>query len=167
MTAIASTPIKPALKTTFLSHGTLGSQDLDATRKFYEEFLGLKVIRTSTVSLMIRLGGNHVYAVVQTGKKERMPRINHNGLDVVTDADVDEAYRLCVEQAAMWELHDISKPAERHGTYSFMFWDLDDNAWEILSNPKGGYTWIFEQGDLEGKGHFESGFRHKRPDVQA
>ena len=87
-------------------------------------------------------------------------------LDVVTDADVDEAYRLCVEQAAMWELHDISKPAERHGTYSFMFWDLDDNAWEILSNPKGGYTWIFEQGDLEGKGHFESGFRHKRPDVQ-
>ena len=58
MTAIASTPIKPALKTTFLSHGTLGSKDLDATRKFYEEFLGLKVIRTSTVSLMIRLGGN-------------------------------------------------------------------------------------------------------------
>jgi catechol 2,3-dioxygenase-like lactoylglutathione lyase family enzyme len=166
MTATAAAATRPALKTTFISHGTLGSKNLDATRKFYEEFLGLNVVRTSPVSLMIRLGGNHVYAVVQTGKKERMPRIYHNGLDVVTDADVDDAYRVCVEQAAQWGLHDISKPAERHGTYSFMFWDLDDNAWEILSNPKGGYTWIFEQGDLEGKGHFENGFRHNRPDAK-
>ncbi len=30
-----------ALKTRFLSHGTLGCRDLDATRRFYEEFLGL------------------------------------------------------------------------------------------------------------------------------
>lgn len=165
MPPTTSAPIKPALRTTFLSQGTLGSKDLAATRKFYEEFLGLKVVRTSMVSLMIRLGGEHVYAVVQTGKKERMPRLNHNGLDVLSDGDVDEAYQLCLEQAGTWGLHDISKPTERHGTYSFMFWDLDDNAWEILSNPKGGYTWIFEQGDLEGKGHFESGFRQNRPDA--
>jgi len=57
------------------------------------------------------------------------------------------------------------KPSARHGTYSFLFWDGDDNAWEILSTRKGGYTWIFEQGDLEGRGHFERGFRHKRPDA--
>lgn len=40
------------------------------------------------------------------------------------------------------------------------------NAREILSNPKGGYAWIFEQGDLAGRGHFESGFRHQRPDAK-
>lgn len=157
--------IRGMLKTTFLSHGTLGSRDLDATRQFYEEFLGLEVIRTSPHSLMIRLGGEHVYAVVLTRKKERMPRLNHNGLDVLTDADVDEAWRLCTEQAHKWGLHDIQKPSERHGTYSFLFWDRDDNAWEILSNPRGGYTWIFEQGDLAGKGHFARGYRHKRPDA--
>ena len=114
---------------------------------------------------MIRLGGNHVYAVVHTRNKERMPRCYHNGLDVDNDTDVDEAWRLCTGQAAKWGLHDITKPAERHGTYSFLFWDGDDNAWEILSNPKGGYTWIFEQGNLAGRGHFEKGFRHKRPDA--
>jgi len=161
----ATTMKKSALKTTFLSHGTLGSKDLDATRRFYEEFLGLEVVRTSPISLMIRLGGNHVYAVVHTKKKERMPRIYHNGLDVHSDAEVDEAWRLCTEQAAKWGLHDITKPIARHGTYSFLFWDADDNAWEILSNPEGGYTWIFEQGDLAGKGHFERDFRHKRPDA--
>jgi catechol 2,3-dioxygenase-like lactoylglutathione lyase family enzyme len=153
------------LKTRFLSHGTLGSKDLEATRRFYEEFLGLEVVRTSHVSLMIRLGGNHVYAVVLTKNKEPMPRCYHNGLDVHTDAEVDEAWRLCTEHAEKWGLHDIQKPSERHGTYSFLFWDGDDNAWEILSNPSGGYTWIFEQGDLEGRGHFEKGFRQKRPDA--
>jgi len=153
------------IKTKFISHGTLGSKDLEATRRFYEEFLGLEVVRTSPVSLMIRLGGNHVYAVVYTKKKERMPRVYHNGLDVDTDAEVDEAWRACHSQADKWGLHDIDKPSARHGTYSFLFWDADDNAWEILSNPQGGYTWIFEQGDLEGRGHFERGFRHKRPDA--
>jgi catechol 2,3-dioxygenase-like lactoylglutathione lyase family enzyme len=155
------------LKTRFLSHGTLGSKDLEITRRFYEEFLGLEVVRTSHVSLMIRLGGNHVYAVVLTKNKEPMPRCYHNGLDVHTDAEVDEAWRLCTDQAEKWGLHDIQKPAERHGTYSFLFWDRDDNAWEILSNPSGGYTWIFEQGDLEGRGHFEKGFRERRPDGEA
>ncbi len=152
------------LKTRFLSHGTLGSKDLDATRRFYEEFLGLEVVRTSPVSLMIRLGGNHVYAVVLTKKKGRMPRCYHNGLDVDTEADVDAAWKLCTELATKWGLTEITKPLERHGTYSFLFGDAGDNAWEILSNPKGGYTWIFEQGDLKGKGHFAKGFKDKRPD---
>jgi len=154
-----------ALKTKFISHGTLGSKDLDATRRFYEEFLGLEVVRTSPVSLMIRLGGNHVYAVVYTKKKDRMPRLYHNGLDVDTDAEVDEAFRACHSQAEKWGLHDISKPSARHGTYSFLFWDGDDNAWEILSNPKGGYTWIFDKGDLEGKGHMDKKFRQDRPEA--
>jgi len=164
--ALPEAQFQPVLKTKFISHGTLGSKDLEATRRFYEEFLGLEVVRTSPVSLMIRLGGNHVYAVVFTKKKERMPRVYHNGLDVDTDAEVDEAWRACHSQAAQWGLHDIDKPSARHGTYSFLFWDADDNAWEILSNPEGGYTWIFEQGDLQGRGHFERGFRHKRPDAK-
>ena len=93
-------------------------------------------------------------------------RCYHNGLDVLTDADVDESYAKCLEQAEKWGLHDITKPSERHGTYSFLFWDNDENAWEILSNPKGGYTGIFEQGDLVGKGHFSQGFRENRPDTK-
>ncbi len=168
LTTTAPTGTRPAIKSRFLSHGTLSSRDLEASRRFYEEFLGLEVVRTSPVSLMIRLGGKHVYAVVQDKKKkEPMDRLYHNGVDVETDADVDEAWRLCHEQAGKWGLHRITKPVPVHGTYSFHFWDADDNAWEILSNPEGGYTWIFEQGNLAGKGHFERGFRHKRPDAGA
>src|SRR5205823_12984290 len=77
--------IMAALKTRFISHGTLGSKDLERTREFYEQFLGLEVVRTSPVSLMVRLGGPHVYAVVLTKNKERMPRCYHNGIDVAAE----------------------------------------------------------------------------------
>jgi len=158
-----STMPKGALKTRFLSHGTLGSRDLEKSRKFYEEFLGVETVRTAPNSLMIRLGGDHVYAVILLKKKGRMDRFGHNGLDVETDADVDAAHSVCLLQAEQWGLHDISKPVAHHGTYSFHFWDADDNCWEILSNPQGGYKWIFDQGDLSGKGHCEKDFRHNRP----
>ncbi len=155
---------EPALKLNFLSHGTLESRDLEFSRKFYEEFLGLEVHRTSPISLMVRLGGQHVYAVVYSKRPSEMNLLNHNGLDVETQAEVDAAHRTCVEQAEKWKLAKISKPVLQHGTYSFYFWDADGNAWEILTNPKGGYSWIWDLGDLEGKGHLDRKF--KRPGVE-
>ena len=157
------TKVQPELKLNFLSHGTLESRDLEFSRRFYEEFLGLEVHRTSPISLIIRLGDPHVYAVVYSKRPAEMNLLNHNGLDVETQADVDEAYRTVCEHAEKWRLHKISKPILQHGTYSFYFWDADENCWEILTNPKGGYSWLFELGDLEGKGHLDRNF--KRPGV--
>ncbi len=145
--------VEATLKTRFLSHGTLGSRDLERTRKFYAEFLGLEVVRTSKISLLVRLGGDQTYAVVLNKKLGEMPRINHNGLDVEDDAEVDRSYETVLASQELWGLHRITKPVIQHGTYSFHFWDTDDNCWEILSNPRGGYSWLFERGDQAGKGH--------------
>lgn len=147
------------LKPTMISHGTLGSRDLEATRAFYTEFLGLDVVRTSPISMMVRLGTDHVYAVVQVKDKPDMGRINHNGLDVDSDEDVDAAYQSVLDHQENWGLHNATRPVAQHGTYSFMFWDQDENCWEILSNPPRGYNWIFEKGDQEGRGHLERDFR--------
>jgi len=73
-------------------------------------------------------------------------------LDVETDAEVDEAWKLCHAQAEKWGLHDIGKASAAPRHLQLPFLGRRDNAWEILSNPKGGYTWIFEQGDLEAAG---------------
>ncbi len=159
-TAIA----KPALKLNFLSHGTLESRDLGFSRQFYEEFLGLEVVRTSEISLMVRLGGKHCIAVVYTKKPSEMGVLNHNGLDVETQEEVDEAYRIALAHAEKWKLHKISKPFLQHGTYSFYFWDADENCWEILTNPEDGYDWLFKIGDQSGKGHHDRNF--KRPGVK-
>ena len=157
---------KPALNLTFLSHGTLESKDLEATYKFYTEFFGLEVTRTSEISLMIRLGGQHCYAVVQNKtKSEPMPFLYHNGLDVLNDEQVDEAHAICTDQAQQWGLKKISKPTVQHGTYSFYFWDADENCWEILSNPAGGYTWLFDRDDLGGRGHLSKDYQ--RPQAES
>ena len=104
----------PAIKSRFISHGTLSSRDLEKSRRFYEQFLGLEVVRTSPISLMVRLGGEHVYAVVENKRKDRpMDRYYHNGIDVESDADVDEAWRICTEQAQKWGLHEIGRPSAR------------------------------------------------------
>ncbi|HLW23922.1 MAG TPA: VOC family protein [Steroidobacteraceae bacterium] len=151
---------EPTLKLKFLSHGTLESRDLDFTRRFYEEFLGFEVVRPSKISLWCRLGGQHIYVVVQVpeGKKGEMPMLNHNGIDVETEEEVDLCHRLVVRDAELWKLHKISKPIVQHGTYSFFFWDADDNSWEILANPPGGYSWMFERGDQPGMGHLSRNF---------
>ena len=163
----ATAPIgkaQPALKLKFLSHGTLESRDLAFSRKFYEEFLGLEVVQTSPISLLIRLGGPNTIAVVYTKQPHEMNLLNHNGLDVRTKEEVDDAYRTVCAEAEKWRLKKITKPHLQHGTYSFFFWDGDDNAWEILTNPEGGYSWLFEKGDLEGKGHLDRNFA--RPGVE-
>jgi catechol-2,3-dioxygenase len=154
----------PALKLNFLSHGTLESCDLDFSRKFYEEFLGLEVVQTSKISLMVRLGGKHCIAVVYTKRPTEMGLLNHNGLDVETQEEVDEAYRITLAEAEKWKLHKITKPVLQHGTYSFYFWDADENCWEILTNPQGGYDWLYGVGDQTGKGHHDPKF--KRPGVK-
>lgn len=154
-----SMKITPTLNLQFLSHGTLECKDLEFSRRFYEEFLGFEVVRASKVSLWCRLGGPHIYVCVQVAKrKTEMPFLKHNGIDVATEAEVDQCHALVVRDAGLWRLYKISKPTVQHGTYSFYFWDGDDNSWEILANPPGGYSWMFERGDQEGLGHLSRSF---------
>ncbi len=134
----------PVLQIAMLSHGTLECRDLEKTREFYERFLGLEVVRTSDTSMWIRLNCSFAIACVQTGKnKPPMPLLNHNGLDVATREEVDRAYATIVAQRETWGIGRVTKPLDQHGTYSFYFSDLDENWWELLTNPPGGYSWMF------------------------
>lgn len=157
-------PRTSVLDLKFISHGTLESKNHDETRKFYEEFMGFEVVRAGSMSMFARLGGKHVYVVVP--KEEGAPAMsvrNHNGVDVHSEAEVDKAYALVKRDAEKWGMHKISKPMVQHGTYSFYFWDRDDNSWEILSNPENGYDWMFELGDQVGKGNMDRKF--ERPEL--
>lgn len=150
----------PALDLKFYSHATLECKDIAFTRKFMEEFLGFEVVQMADVSFWARLGGNTVIVVVQGAKtgKAAMPFLNHNGLDVHSDEAVDEAHRIIKRDKEKWGLKKITKPQVQHGTYCFYFFDADDNCWEILSNPVGGYSWGFERGDQTGDGHMSKDY---------
>jgi catechol 2,3-dioxygenase-like lactoylglutathione lyase family enzyme len=153
---------KPAhLKLNFYSHATLECRDIASTRRFFEEFLGFETVQMADASFWARLGGDQVIVVVQGPRRtsERaMQVLNHNGLDVSTESEVDAAHEIVTREAEHWGLKKISKPAVQHGTYSFYFWDGDGNAWEILANPQGGYAWGFGRGDQSGAGHTSRSF---------
>src|SRR3546814_15502772 len=86
------------------------------------------------MSMMISKGTDQGYAVVEVGeRKPDMARINHNGLYVNTDEEVDAAYETLVRVKDEYWLKEIRKPGITHGDYCFYFVDLDENWWEIVN----------------------------------
>ena len=150
---------EPLLKTVRLGHGTLECVDIVRTRRFYEEVLGLEVLQTSPLSLMIRKGTSHTYAVVETGKADKeMPMLNHNGLDVGSPEEVDAAYEILQQVKDEYGIRKIQKPRQAHGDYAFFFCDLDGNWWEIVAVRPGGYAADFgeDDRDLTGRHEFDA-----------
>ena len=127
----------PLLDIKMISHGTLSVVNIQESRRFYEEVLGLEVIQHAPVGLMIRLGSAHSYVVIEDGQKSPMRLVDHNGLDVRTNDAVNDAYQKLLSVKAEYGLGRIAKPQDQHGAYSFYFQDMDGNWWEILAEAGG------------------------------
>lgn len=140
-----STAAAPLVDIRFISHGTLDSVDLQESRRFYEEVFGFEVIQLSKVSMLVRKGGDHTYAVVETGNPDhKMGLMNHNGIDVGTPEEVDRAHEVLTRVAAEYKIRQIHPVRHQHGAYSFYLMDLDGNWWEILAARPGGYSFAFD-----------------------
>ncbi|MCD7436604.1 VOC family protein [Streptomyces lincolnensis] len=161
---------KPLVPVGMISHGTLTSLDLQKSRRFYEEVLGLEVIQTSPVSMLIRLGSDHTYAVVETGQPSTMGLLDHNGLDVPSVEAVDDAYAALVANKSEYGIGRVTKPLMQHGTYSFYFADCDGNWWEIVHFGPRGYAPMYENPALDITGRTDidlDALEHTGSDEQA
>lgn len=76
----------------FLSDGTSCVLDLEKTREFYEEFLGLEVVRHNRVAMCFRLNTDMRIVCVEV-KKHVM---THWGLDVPSKEDFATAHAAVV-----------------------------------------------------------------------
>lgn len=150
-TARAATKPKndSSVKPSKLSHGTLMCGDMKKSRQFYEEFLGLEVVRHAKPAMMFRLAtGMHVVAVeCSPDKLWDMHVLHHWGVDVATKEEVDAAYKKAHEQKDKYSIRKIVKPVMQHGVYSFYLQDLDKNWWEIQYAPNQ-HEECFERGDV-------------------
>ena len=150
------------LKPRFLSHGTVECHDIGAARRFYTEFLGLEVKQTSARSLMLRLNSTTTIACVETNGETSAGIFSHFGLDFETRDDVDAAYGTACAQKETYGIKKVTRPVDQHGTYSFYVIDADDNWWEILTNPPGGYSYVFEIAENEEKWRDQDRGRDRR-----
>lgn len=132
-----------------LSHGTLECRDVAASRRFYEEFLGLDCVRHSKRSLKIRKGGYWAIVCIQSGDRVRPTRVgNHWGIDLESRSDVDRAHELALQYQEEYGIQKVHQITELHGTYGFYFQDLDGNWWEFQYQPDGRFDEQFARGDV-------------------
>ena len=129
--------MKSVVQPVLLSHGTLMSKDLARSRRFYEEFLGLEVVRHARPAMMLRFkSGMYVVCVCIGEKVPNQHVLTHWGINVASRGEVDQAYAEAERRKDEYGIQKIQKVRERHGAYGFYLQDLDNNWWEIQHEPR-------------------------------
>lgn len=140
--------MKAVVKPTLLSHGTLMCKDLAKSRRFYEEFLGLEVVRHARPAMMLRLrSGMYVVCVCIGEKVPNQHVLTHWGLNVASREEVDHAYAEALRLKESYGIQKIQKVRERHGAYGFYLQDFDNNWWEIQHETRT-IDAFFDKGDV-------------------
>ena len=133
----------PAIRTTSLERGTFLTTDLAAVRRLFEEALGLECVRYAPDALYVRERGHRPgeplagqpYLVLDVREVKTIANpqamLNHWGVFVDTQSDVDRAYATLIEHQQRFHLKKVQKPRAAHGAYSFYFEDMDSNWWEV------------------------------------
>lgn len=134
-----------------LSHGTLAVKDIVATRRFYEEFLGLTTVRHAPVGFSARCGMKFTLVCLELGPEAEPANFhNHWGLDVASREEVQSAYDAAVRLKDEYGIRRVIEPVDQHGVFSFYMIDLDHNYWEIQYFPSFVHDDIFDFGDRFG-----------------
>ncbi len=129
---LESKPRTSVVKPYALTHGTCECVSLKATRKFYEEFLGLEVVRHAPPGMVFRCGLRfHVVCLEVGNKVHPLTLMNHWGLDVETKEEVDRAHARALELKDRYGIKQVLPIEMQHGVYSFYLEDQDYNWWEI------------------------------------
>lgn len=143
--------MKPLIELPFLSHGHATLKDVEESVRFYRDFFGLDVVKTSPRTLVARLGSNTAIVGVTLGEKglakADRPWLenSHFGFDFETADDVKEARELSLEHRENFNIQNVGELLEDEEGFSFMLFDQDGNYWQMLENQAGGYSRYFEK----------------------
>lgn len=150
--------VAPLNQPVMLSHGTITCKNLEASRRFYEEFLGLDVVQHTERGVLLRKGGYCVIVCLEVGEHVKpVDRQHHWGIDLASREEVDRALKLAHDLKDEYGIHQISRITDHHGGYSFYFRDRDDNYWEFQyvgggqTSGDGRYDQFFARGDVHEK----------------
>ena len=139
----------PLVQPHLLSHGTVECQDMAKTRRFYEEFLGIDVIRPlPEAQYMWRGGAWTVVCVHVDGEPKEQGPENRFELALENAAAVHAAHQAAVEKKSEYGMKQVQDVTEHNGITSFLIQDLDNAWWEISDVTLRHYDQVFEKGDI-------------------
>lgn len=116
------------------THGTLVAHDLNVSRDFYTNVLGLEVHRFSTVVIYLKHPSTRTFVVCAERKNFKVFSPNfRNTLTVDSKEAVKDAHREFSEHGKELGVTELLPLQENDGAASFCFRDPGTNCWEIAS----------------------------------
>jgi catechol 2,3-dioxygenase-like lactoylglutathione lyase family enzyme len=121
-----------------LTHGTITCLNLEASRRFYREVLGLEVVSPSrsVKPHYIKHPSTPWYIVSlekPAAERKLLTPLQRYSLTLASVADVVAAHRWLTESGAALGVTELGELEESAGAATFMLSDPDKNWWEILS----------------------------------
>jgi len=114
------------------THGTLQCDDLERSRRFYTEVLGLEIAAGFSTAQYIKHPAAPWYIVIlQRKPRQYLAPVNRFTLQMSSPAEVAQAHREFTANGNSFGLTDLGELETTNGTTSFIFSDVDKNWWEL------------------------------------
>jgi len=116
------------------THGTLQCDNVERSRRFYVEVLGLEIAAGFNTAQYIKHPASPWYIVVlQRSPRQYLAPVNRFTLQIGSAAEVEQAHQEFETKQNELGLTEVGKLENNNGKASFIFSDLDKNWWELTS----------------------------------
>jgi catechol 2,3-dioxygenase-like lactoylglutathione lyase family enzyme len=114
------------------THGTLQCDDLERSRRFYTEVLGLEIAAGFSTAQYIKHPAAPWYIVIlQRKPRQYLAPVNRFTLQLGSASEIEQAHRDFSTNGAAAGITDLGELETTNGTTSFIFSDVDKNWWEL------------------------------------
>ena len=116
------------------THGTLQCDNVERSRQFYVDVLGLEIAAGFNTAQYIKHPSTPWYIVVlQRSPRQYLAPVNRFTLQLRSAGEVEQAHRDFVVRGKEVGIADLGKLDNANGKANFIFSDLDKNWWELTS----------------------------------
>ena len=116
------------------THGTLQCDDIERSRRFYVEVLGLEIAAGFSTAQYIKHPSTPWYVVVlQRSPRQYLAPVNRITLQLGSAAEVEQAHREFTTNGQSLGVTEVGKLENSNGASNFIFSDLDRNWWELTN----------------------------------
>ena len=116
------------------THGTLQCDNVERSRRFYVEVLGLEIAAGFNTAQYIKHPASPWYIVVlQRHPRQYLAPVNRFTLQMGSAVEVEQAHREFETKQNELGLTEVGTLESNSGKASFIFSDLDKNWWELTN----------------------------------
>jgi catechol 2,3-dioxygenase-like lactoylglutathione lyase family enzyme len=116
------------------THGTLQCDNVERSRRFYVEVLGLEIAAGFNMAQYIKHPASPWYIVVlQRSPRQYLAPVNRFTLQMASTSDVEQAHREFAANGKGLGVADLGRLGSTDGGANFIFSDVDKNWWELTT----------------------------------